>query len=53
MSSLNLSTVLSPTLFPGPDLQEIHNSGSIPDLHLEATALDVMIQQPNLIFNMI
>ncbi|XP_057375865.1 N-chimaerin-like isoform X1 [Daphnia carinata] len=51
MSSLNLSTVWCPTLFPGPDLQEINSTGSIPDFHLEATCLDVMIRQPLLIFS--
>lgn len=50
MSSLNLSTVWCPTLFPGPDLQEINSTGSIPDFHLEATSLDVMIRQPHLVF---
>lgn len=50
MSSMNLATVLCPTLFPGPDLQEINSSGTIPDLHLEATALDVMIRHPDLVF---
>ena len=53
MSSLNLSTVLCPTLFPVPDLQEISSAGSIPDLHLEATSLDLIIRQPHLIFPII
>jgi len=53
MSSLNLSTVLCPTLFPVPDLTEMSSTGSIPDLHLEATSLDLIIRQPHLIFPII
>ena len=53
MSSLNLSTVLCPTLFPVTDLQEISSAGSIPDLHLEATSLDLIIRQPHLIFTIV
>jgi len=50
MSSLNLSTVLCPTLFPVPDFQEMSSTGSIPDFQLEATSLDLIIRQPHLIF---
>lgn len=49
MTAQNLSTVFAPTLMPMPDL--IDFKGAIPDMNRDISALHVIIENQNVIFN--
>lgn len=49
MTAQNLSTVFAPTLMPMPDLIEF--KGTIPDMNLNISALHLIIENQNVIFN--
>lgn len=47
MTAQNLSTVFAPTLMPMPDLIK----GTIPDMNRDISALHLIIENQNVIFN--
>lgn len=49
MTAQNLSTVFAPTLMPMPDL--IDFKGAIPDMNRDISALQMIIENQNAIFN--
>lgn len=49
MTAQNLSTVFAPTLMPMPDL--IDFKGTIPDMNRDISALHMIIENQNVIFN--